>query len=175
MALRTGSLGLRRCVAFALDWCVILLWGGVLFLTVYLWNEGMPERFSGPWVSQGVAFLMMTLPVILYFSLLESRSFGATLGKRAMRLRVGTRQGTSLAFRDSLQRSLIKFTPWELGHLVAQQSYYAGEGGVPAWLYLPMFLSMALPLWWITALFRRNQAPYDVFAGSVVLHEPLTS
>ncbi|MHC4380518.1 MAG: RDD family protein [Planctomycetota bacterium] len=171
-AMKRSALALHRIAAFCVDWLVIVLWGGALFVVTYLYHGGMPERFAGPWVAQGVCFLVMTLPVVLYFSLMEASAIGGTLGKRMLHIRVVNGEGERIRFRSSLLRSGIKFAPWEAGHLVAQQAFHLGEGPTPAWLYLSMALSTTLPLWWLFCLFRANQTPYDVLAGTTVLGRP---
>lgn len=157
-----------RLLAFALDWVVIAAWGGLLFGMVMLVSNGTPEPISGPWAAQAVGFLSMTLPVTLYFSVLESSRFQASIGKRMLDLRVRASQGGRLSFPRALARTAFKFAPWELGHVVAQQAIFSGDGGVPAWVYLPMLLSFLLPLWWVVSIIFRGSAPYDRWVGASV-------
>jgi uncharacterized RDD family membrane protein YckC len=107
----------------------------------------------------------MTLPVILYFGIMESSKWGASLGKRIVGLRVCTDLGGRLSLRRAIIRNGIKFAPWEIGHLVAQQAFYSGDAGMQSWIYGPVFLSMALPIWWVVSLLKNNFAPYDRWAG----------
>ncbi len=160
--------GFLRVVAFAIDWVVIVAWGGILFGLVMWFSNGDLKPFSSPLVAQGVGFLSMTLPVILYFGILESSRFRASIGKLIVGLRVASSQGGSLTFRQSFMRTAIKFAPWELGHLVAQQAMFSANGGVPVWVYLPMILSFALPIWWVGSLLLKEEAPYDVWVGARV-------
>jgi len=157
--------GLLRIIAFALDWFVIAAWGALLFGIVMLVSNGDPRGFSGPWMSQAVGFVSMTLPVTLYFSVMESSRFSASIGKRLTGLRVRTTHGDRLSFRWSLARTLIKFAPWELGHLVAQQGMFSGDGGFAGWVYIPMLLSFLLPLWWVNSILFSGAAPYDRWTG----------
>mgnify|MGYP006288710483 CR=1 FL=1 len=160
--------GFRRFIAFALDWFVIAAWGALLFGIVMLVSNGDPQGFSGPWMSQAVGFVSMTLPVTLYFSVMESSRFSASIGKRLTGLRVRTSHGHRLSFRRSLARTLIKFLPWELGHLVAQQALFSGESGFAGWVYIPMLLSFLLPLWWVSSILLSGAAPYDRWTGARV-------
>jgi uncharacterized RDD family membrane protein YckC len=157
-----------RLIAFALDWVVIAAWGGLLFGGVMLVSNGSPQPFSGPWMSQAAGFVSMTLPVTLYFSVMESSRFGASVGKLLTGLRVRALHGRQLSFPRALARTVLKFVPWELGHLVAQQAVFSGEGGFPAWVYVPMLLSFLLPLWWVGSIVARGHAPYDHWAGARV-------
>ncbi len=72
--------------------------------------------FADPDSSEFSAFLLLVLPVILYFALFEHSSWQATWGKRKMGLRVIDRHGARLSLPRSLTRSLLKFAPWELTH-----------------------------------------------------------
>ena len=72
--------------------------------------------FANPNRSEFSAFLLLVLPVVLYFALLECSSWQASWGKRKMGLRVIDMHGIRLSFLRSLIRSLLKFVPWELTH-----------------------------------------------------------
>ena len=167
--MRVGAkLGVLRLLAFSIDWVVIAAWGGLLFGIVMFLSGGEPQAFSNPWLFQGVGFLAMTLPVTLYFAIFESSNSGASIGKRVVRLRVRTSEGDQLTLGRSFLRNALKFVPWEMGHLVAQQSMFSGEDGVALWVYLPMSLSFLLPLWWFVSLFQKGKAPYDSWSGASV-------
>jgi len=156
-------------IAFAADWFVIAAWGGLLFGIVMLVSNGEPQGFSGPWMSQAVGFLSMTLPVTLYFSVMESSRLGASIGKLLTGLRVRTTHGDRLSFGPSFARTLIKFAPWELGHLVAQQAMFSGESGFAGWVYVPMGLSFLLPVWWVSSILFSGDAPYDRWTGARIV------
>lgn len=168
MTNNSRNLGVLRVAAFAIDWVVIAVWGGSMFGLVMVFSNGKPSSFSDPWVSQGVGFLVMTLPVTLYFGISERSRFRASIGKALVGLRVGTPDGELLTLRQSLTRTICKFAPWELGHLVAQQAMFSGEQGIPTWVYLPMSMSFLLPLWWVGSLLMKGSAPYDAWVGACV-------
>ncbi len=160
---------LPRLLAFLVDWLVIAAWGGLLFGGVMLLTGGTPPRLSGPWSAQGIGFVGMTLPVVLYFALAESSSTRASLGKRALGLAVVRDTGGRLPFRASLLRTAIKLAPWELGHTVAQQAAWSGEAGVPVWVWVPMAASFLGPVWWALSIAARGRAPYDRWAAARVV------
>ena len=81
-------LAICRLSAFALDWLVVVLWGGVLFGAVMVATGGNPPPPTNPWMAQGIGFLTMTVPVTLYFALCESSAMCASLGKRILGLAV---------------------------------------------------------------------------------------
>ncbi|MGB0952686.1 MAG: RDD family protein [Planctomycetota bacterium] len=162
------SYPIRRLLAFQLDCACIVFWGVVLFGLTMLLNDGAMPDASSPWRGQLIGLLSMTLPVLLTFTWMES-SRGATLGKRLQHLRVVTSKGIPPSFRQALARNALKFLPWELGHLVAHQAFHAGDAAAPTWLYLPMVLSMALPIWFVLGLFRGGRTPYDRVGGTAVV------
>lgn len=154
------SYPIRRLLAFQLDCACIVFWGVALFGLTMLLNDGALPDAPNPWRGQAIGLFSMTLPVLFVFTWMESR-FGATVGKRLQRLRVVNSKGTPPSFRQALLRNALKFLPWECGHLVAHHAIHTADAAPPAWLYVPMALSMALPIWWVLALFRGGRTPYD--------------
>jgi uncharacterized RDD family membrane protein YckC len=156
----------RRLLAFAVDWLVVALWGGVLFGAVMMATSGHPPRPENPWKAQMIGLLTMTLPVTLYFSLLESSAWRASIGKRALGLVVSSESGDRLSFGSALLRNAVKFLPWEFGHLVAQQAAFSGEAGLPVWVWGPAIVAFAGPVWWVIALIATGRTPYDRLASA---------
>jgi len=167
--MKERAIAVRRLFAFAVDWLVMLLWGGVLFGAVMIATSGHPPRPDNPWIAQAIGLLTMTVPVTLFFALCESSAFRASLGKRALGLVVSSDTGERLAFASALRRNAIKFVPWELGHTVAQQAVFSGEGGFPAWVWGPAIVALAGPVWWLVSIIATGRAPYDRWALARVL------
>jgi len=170
--MKQRAIAVRRLFAFAVDWLVVLLWGGVLFGAVMIATNGHPSRPENPWAAQAIGFLTMTVPITLYFAICESSALRASLGKRALGLVVSSDTGGRLAFASALRRNAMKFVPWELGHTVAQQAAFSGEGGFPAWVWGPAILALAGPVWWLVAILTTGRAPYDRWALAQVLRSP---
>lgn len=103
----------------------------------------------------------MTLPVVGYFSLTESSRSQGSVGKRAMGLVVARGDGRRLPQSSALLRSVVKFAPWECGHMLAQQAAFSGESGLPAWVLVPAVIAFAGPVMWLVELFRTGRTPYD--------------
>ncbi len=155
---------IRRLAAFAIDWLIIALWMGVLFGSVMLATDGDPQRPAGPWQAQALGFCALTLPVVLYFALLERSSWHATVGKRLVGLVVFRPSGNSLSLARSLLRNAIKFAPWEFGHTMAQQLAFSSQEAIPLWLWGPALAATIGPVWWIASLMIAGCAPYDRWA-----------
>ena len=155
----------HRFLSFAIDWLVIVVWAGILFGTVMLIYSGEPPRPSGPWRAQAVGFFSMTLPIIFYFSICEASAWQASIGKRILLLRVSGIKTNRVPFSRILLRNVVKFAPWELGHLVANQAIFSSSSSIPAWVFVPMILSLAIPLWWIISIYLHGISPYDRITG----------
>lgn len=81
--------------------------------------------------SQLSAFLFLTLPVILYFSILESSAHQATWGKHKVGLKVIDQIGGRISFGRAFARTLLKFVPWEISHtLIWQISFFPQTNSV---------------------------------------------
>jgi uncharacterized RDD family membrane protein YckC len=111
----------QRIGAFLLDYLIIAAYL-VLLVIIGVGLGFGPLRsvframFANPNSSEFSAFLLLVLPVILYFTLCECSSWQATWGKRRMGLRVIDTHGARLSFPRSLVRSLLKFVPWSKKH-----------------------------------------------------------
>jgi uncharacterized RDD family membrane protein YckC len=165
MTLSNKHIAFRRYLAFGIDWLVIVIWAGVLFGIVMLSYSGQPPSPSGPWRGQALGFVSMTLPIIFYFSICEASAWRASLGKRMMSLVVVSSKADRIAFSRILLRNVVKFAPWELGHLVANQAIFSSSSGIPIWVYFPMILSFTIPLWWVISIFIHGYSPYDQLSG----------
>ena len=162
----------RRLAAFGIDWVLISVWGGVVFAVVMLVTGGSPQKPPGPWIAQGEAFLVMTLPVLIYFSWMESSRCEGTFGKRWLRLRVQRPDHSRVGIARSIARNGLKFLPWEMGHVVAQQAFYGGESGMPNWVLVPLAMSAIGPIWWGLAILLTTRAPYDRWTDTAVFLAP---
>jgi hypothetical protein len=162
------AMALRRVVAFAVDWLLIVLWGGVLLAAVMMVTGGNPPRPDNPWTAQTIGLLTMTLPVTLYFAACESSPMQASFGKRTLGLIVTRESGGRLSFGAAFVRNAVKFIPWECGHMVAQQAAFSGDAGLPPWVWLPAIVGMTGPLWWVLALMATGRTPYDPWTSSKV-------
>ena len=109
----------------------------------------------------------MTLPVILYFSLCEASAWRASIGKKLLPLQLSAKHAERVPFFRILLRNVVKFAPWEVGHMVANQAIFSASE-VPGWVYVPMLLSLALPLWWVISIFMKGATPYDRLSGTRV-------
>jgi uncharacterized RDD family membrane protein YckC len=120
----------KRAGAFALDYILILgyLLGvaalALLADTLFGANQWL---FGDRIRAQVTAFLVVTLPVTLYFVISESSPGQATWGKGRLSLQVADRAGTRIGFWRSLGRTFLKFIPWEISHTLIWQIYFSPQ------------------------------------------------
>jgi len=170
--------GARRVAAFLVDYGAIAAYIAFLtgFSVVVATLCGATPRLPGPGTfdrlrAQALGFLALTLPVISYFALMESSSRGATLGKRALRLRVVNPEGGRISPARGFLRSAIKFAPWELAHTAIWQvpgRPFLDSPGALSWAGLAT--AQLLALVWLGSLFIGGpRPPYDRVAGTRVV------
>jgi len=120
----------KRAGAFTLDYIVIL--GYLIFLTLlflFLNNTFNADRFLFTTRSQSqlMGFLLVTLPITLYFAFGESSSYQATWGKQRLKLKVTDYNGDKVSFWRALTRTLLKFIPWEISHTLIWTIYFSPQ------------------------------------------------
>lgn len=123
----TGYAGLwQRARAFALDYVVILPYIAAIALLNLVLNSPFSVNhlvftiahwlFANRISAQVTGFMLLTLPITLYFTISESSKQQATWGKKRLGLQVVDANGDRISFWRSFARTLIKFIPWELSH-----------------------------------------------------------
>src|SRR5260370_9777102 len=171
------SMAKRRIAAFGVDYLIIAAWIG-LITAVGFGASAMVGIETGPVVSQtdklrghAMALLSLTLPVSLYFSIAESSQWQATVGKRALGLRVQTVAGARVGLGRSLARSAIKFLPWEIAHTAIWHVPGQPFVSMPAPInFLGYAVALAGAGVFAAAVFRgQGRTPYDFVAGTRVL------
>jgi uncharacterized RDD family membrane protein YckC len=163
-----------RALAFALDYLII---AGYLVLVAAVGavaNMAFPNLlrtlFGNRAAAQATGFLFVTLPVMLYFAVLESSSWQATWGKRIRGLRVVGADGGRISLARALGRTALKFIPWELSHTLIWQIRFAPAES-------SMLITAGFILIWlliganVVSLVMRttHQTLYDQLAGTYVV------
>jgi uncharacterized RDD family membrane protein YckC len=169
----------RRSLAFALDYLIIAAYLVLLGLISLMANLASPGLLAALFANQLSAhvtgFLLMTLPVILYFALLESSSWQATWGKRRLDLRVIRTDSARLSTSQAVGRTMLTFIPWELAHTLIWQIRFAPAtssllitgGFVLVWALVSANVASL-------ALTRTHQSLADRLAGTYVIGQSRT-
>jgi uncharacterized RDD family membrane protein YckC len=114
----------QRVKAFSLDYAILLI-----YLVVIL-GIGLLGRTHSPWfrslfsnrvLAQLIAFLLVTLPITIYFAVSESSPRQATWGKQKLGIQLMDSDGMRISFGKAFLRTLLKFVPWEIAHTLVWQ------------------------------------------------------
>lgn len=154
------------------DYILIICYLALLAFVNLLVFPSLQTFFAGSLVvAQVTGFLMVTLPISLYFILSDSTLFGQSFGKKKANIRVVDQHGKSVSVLRLTMRTILKFLPWELSHYLVYRLVYLEEGLVPVPYTLMGILIYALMFLYIgTALFtKKKQSIYDLLTRTFVV------
>lgn len=157
---------IKRFLAFMIDWLIIVLYACTLFgIMIVLASQGLV--MLGPMYplkGQLVAFLTLTLPVVLYYVIMECSTRHASIGKRIMKIRVSGSTGSIVL------RNVIKFLPWEFAHAGILWVNYIGHVETPLWIWALLILpQLAVAAYLVSIILTRGErSVYDIISGAHV-------
>ena len=161
-----------RLKAFLLDYMLIVAYGLTLMVFSMFLIPSIQQLFTGsPASAQLAGFLMITLPVSLYFILADSRLGSGSFGKRIAGIRVRDMNDRPLSVLHSAVRTALKFMPWELSHFLVYRLMWLGDDPVPIGYMVIGGLIYALIGAYIAAPFltKKKQSLYDLAARTQVI------
>lgn len=161
-----------RLKAFFIDYFIILAYLAVLFIVNVFIFPDLQKFFQGSAATaQFTGFLMVTLPVSLYFVISEVMFNGQSVGKKKLNMQVVGAKGEKISLRKSIFRTLLKFLPWEMSHFLIYRLMEIGEEPVPVFYMIVGVCIYALMfLYILTAIFtKKKQAFYDRVAKTKVV------
>ena len=162
-----------RIAAYFVD-CVLL---SVLVIpweaALYVVNPIVSIMRSGHQPSGGQihlwVFATVTIPSLLYFTLMLRSSRQATLGMRLLKLKAADANGGRIGFGKALLRSAVLLIPFELNHTVI--FHLLPRGGPPS---TPFFLGL-IGVWAVIAIYVASviltplrQSVHDLVAHTIV-------
>ena len=165
----------QRVKAFVFDYFIIL--GYLIVITIAglllrQYTDGFEWLFADRVRAQVTVFLILTLPVSLYFALGDASLKQGTRGKQRVGLKVEDQHGSQIGLGRSLLRAALKFIPWELSHTFLWEiAFTNGEPSALinygyAFIYLLIGLNIASVL-----MTKTKQSLYDLLAGTYVVQE----
>jgi uncharacterized RDD family membrane protein YckC len=163
----------RRAGAFALDYLIIL---GYLLAITLLFALANALFDASEWLfaerirAQAVAFLLITLPVTLYFAGSESSARQATWGKHCLKLKVAAHDGKRVSFWRALGRTFLKFIPWEISHTLIWEIYFSPQAS-SVWInsgFVLVYLLIGLNILTLVRT-KTHQTLYDLVIKTYVL------
>ncbi|MDZ7755982.1 RDD family protein [Rhodohalobacter sp.] len=153
-----------RILAFGVDYLIIAVYAVALFGATTFLDVGKLSPAAG----QLVGFLTLTLPVFLYFYLMENSSRAATVGKRVMNISVHT--DSEKSSQKVFIRNILKFLPWEVAHVgVHWVIYYSAlDQSPPAWVWIALILPQVIVLGYLVSivLSKGESSFYDKLAST---------
>jgi len=165
---------LARVLAFGADYLVVsayvLVLVGIGAAGLWLAPDAVGALFGTRWSAQAAGFVLLTAPVCWYFASSESSPSGATVGKRALGIRVTRADGASLSAGRAVARTALKFLPWELAHTAVWEFRFAdGEESIVATVGLCLVWGLVFANFVAAAMDGRHQALHDRAVDTVVV------
>lgn len=167
-----------RLKAFLFDYVLIVVYGMILAVFSMFLIPSIQQLFTGaPASAQLAGFLLVTLPVSLYFTVADSRLGGGSYGKRITGIRVRDLDGRPLSILHSAVRTALKFMPWELSHFLVYRLMWLGDNPVPVGYMVIGGLIYALIGAYIAAPFltKKKQSVYDLAIRTQVIRQETVS
>lgn len=161
-----------RLKAFAVDYLLIFAYLSALLIFSVFLMPSIQEWFQDSRVTAQLAgFLLLTLPVSLYFIIMDSRIGKQSIGKRKMQIRVVDENNRSISIYRSIFRIALKFLPWELSHFMAYRMIFMEDNEVLLVDYFMGGLVYGLIVLYILMVFlkKNKQSLYDYFAKTYVV------
>ena len=162
-----------RIAAYFVD--CLLLFAGVILLqaALYIVNPILSMMRSGHVPTDGQVHLWVstsvTIPCLIYFTLMLRSSRQATLGLRLLKLRAADVTGGRIGLAQALLRSAVLLIPFELNHSVI---FHLSPRGAPP--SMPFYLGIA-GVWVVIAIYiasviltPRHQSVHDLVAHTIV-------
>ncbi len=166
-----------------LDMLVVYAWIIVLTLLSFAVNAIIP--FHGAMGTSYVArhlvgFSTLTLPIVMYFALMEGTPRKASWGKRRLGLRVVAdgrgrvaADGGMASFSQRLLRNAVKFLPWEMVHTHMHLNpgfMMTGETSPAGWM-LGIYVPCGLALLFILQVFaaKNGRTIYETLSGTATI------
>ncbi|MBA4538144.1 RDD family protein [Bacillus aquiflavi] len=163
---------LLRLKAFMIDYILIVAYLAALFvLSVFLFPD-IQHLFNGSLiVAQFAGFLMVTLPISLYFIISDSVIGGQSFGKKRTGIRVVDENGAALSVIHITFRTILKFLPWELSHDLIYRLIYVADGKMPFnYYFIGGLIYLLIFAYILTAIFtKKKQSLYDIMTKAQVV------
>lgn len=124
-------------------------------------------------MGQLVAFLSLTLPVLLYLVSFEYSSKQASLGKQICKLQVRNIHGGKASLQSIILRNVVKLLPWEIAHAFVQALFYFINKNEepPVWVWIGLIIpQLAAFIYFITpVLNKKGKGINDLIAKTIVV------
>ncbi|MDQ0205827.1 RDD family protein [Alkalicoccobacillus murimartini] len=161
-----------RLKAFMYDYIVMFVYLLFLFFINVFLFPSLQNFFSGSLITaQLTGFIMVTLPISIYFIISDSKMAGQSFGKKRANIRVVGPNGEAASVLRITCRTILKFLPWELSHFLVYRLVTIGDGVVPiAYYFIGGLIYLLMFIYIGTAIFtKKKQSLYDKLTKTYVI------
>lgn len=168
--MKNGARIKLRLKALFIDYLCILAYLIILFIFIIsfykLVLKAIPEFTETE--SQWISFLTTVLPITVYFIFKESRKPYTSFGKNKVGLKIVY---DSNPIKSSIIRNILKFLPWQFGHISVIRGIYTGFDSFFVLIFY--VLAIVLPIIYILmVIFRKDHRHLpDLLSGSWVVSD----
>ncbi|MDN4522930.1 RDD family protein [Fictibacillus fluitans] len=147
---------------------IILLSGFSFFAQPFLF----PLFRESPLSAEITGFLLITLPVSLYFVISEGSPLHATWGKRKTGIIVTDQSNRPVGFGRSLFRTALKFAPWELAHFTIWNMILPSPYSEQSLSFLLISDYVLILIYLISPFInKKNRTVYDFLSGTAIRYK----
>lgn len=170
------NLTLKRILAFLIDYILIILYAGLLFVMFKLIEPSVEfDKYQvyKPIRGQAIGFVSLTFPVFLYSILSENSLWKATLGKRIQKIKVKT--NSNYNNYQILKRNILKYFPWEIAHTGIHWMFYYNSLNLetPLWVWFLLIFPQIIVVVYFLSIISKNgkQSLYDFISKTKIIHD----
>lgn len=163
-----------RIYAFLFDYLIIAIYGVFVVGTLsFLFRSFFIRLFSNsPITAELTGFLLLTLPISLYFIWCESFISQGTWGKRKMGIRVVNCALQPIGIGRSIIRTAIKFLPWEAAHFAIWRIMLPSHLSETTILVILYAVNATVLIYLLSPLLnKKRKTVYDWVAGTEVIRQ----
>ena len=156
---------LDRLKELVIDWLVIstyLIILAIISISFYMIVfKGIPKTTEIQ--SQLIATITSVIPIIIIFSILDFKK--GSIGKQKSGLKLYFKERK---FRYSIIRNIVKFLPWQIGHMATIHGVYAGFDSIITIILQIISLTLLVIMFLMGILRKDKRHLGDILAGTQV-------
>ncbi len=161
----------KRLLSLIIDFLIIagyaLVLLGVDMFIYFVLLGGVPVFDE---LGMNLISLALIVPSALYCIIAECSKGHATIGKRAVRIKVASVRPAGLRVWQVVVRNIVKFLPWQFAHMAIFHGMALGWE-IDTFTTVLLIVADVLPFIWIGSLFgKKHRGIHDRIAGTIVVH-----
>lgn len=157
-----------RIKELVIDWlviCVYLIILAIISVSFYMIVfKGIPKVAEIQ--SQLIATITSVIPIIIIFSILDFKK--GSIGKQKVGLKLYFKKRE---FKYSVIRNIVKFLPWQIGHMATIHGVYTGFDSIITIILQIIALALLVTMFLMGILRKDKRHLGDILAGTQVQHK----